>query len=153
MSRRAKLECAEHHHAAVERMVNSLPSLYFLPPRSGQLFESLDSCKRRLRGFALAGGFDIVRKGGGTKANPSYRFRCIFHGSETRNDRKLEVIVQRDSEGTITSRRQGCHKRTTTAVYVVSALFLQEYRQTRLRGQVVYPYYAKQRSSRPPARR
>jgi hypothetical protein len=87
------------------------------------------------------------------RPNLRYRFRCIFHGSETRNDRNLEVIVQRDSEGTITSRRQGCHKRTTTAVYVVSALFLPEYRQTRLRGQAVYPYYAKQRSSRPPARR
>jgi len=100
------LGAPEHHRAAAERMVNSLSSWYLLPSRSGELFESLDSCNRRLRGFALAEGFDIVRKGGGTKANPSYRFRCIFHGSETRNDRKLEVIVQRDSEGTITSRRQ-----------------------------------------------
>jgi hypothetical protein len=102
----AKPGCPPHHRAAVERIVNAFPASYLLPPCSGELFDSLDACNRRLRGYALAEGFDIVRKGGGTKANPSYRFRCIHHGVETRNDRKLEDCVERDSEGKISSKRK-----------------------------------------------
>jgi hypothetical protein len=102
----AKPGCPQHHRAVIERMVNALPASYLLPPCSGELFDSLDACNRRLRGYALAEGFDIVRKGGGTKANPSYRFRCIHHGVETRNDRKLEDHVERDSEGKRISKRK-----------------------------------------------
>jgi len=87
-------------------MVNALPPSYLLEPSSGELFEGLEECNRRLRGYALAEGFDIVRHGGGTKALPSYRFKCIFHGSTTQNHRKLEDYVERDSEGKITSRSQ-----------------------------------------------
>ena len=32
----------------VERMVNALPPLYILPPISGELFDSLEHCNRRL---------------------------------------------------------------------------------------------------------
>jgi hypothetical protein len=106
MSWQAKPGCAEHHRAAVERMVNALPPSYLLAPCSGELFDSLGHCNRRLRGWALAEGFDIVRNGGGTKAAPSYRFRCIFHSSKTQNNRKLEDIVERDSEGKIVSKRK-----------------------------------------------
>jgi hypothetical protein len=102
----AKPGCPEHHRAAVERMVNALPPSYLLPPCSGELFEGLKDCNRRLRGYALAEGFDIVRHGRGTKALPSYRFKCIFHGDATQNHRKLEDHVERDSEGNITSRCQ-----------------------------------------------
>jgi hypothetical protein len=84
-------------------MVNTFPPSYLQPPVSGELFDSLEDCNRRLRGYAFAEGFDIVRKGGGTGANPSYRFRCIFHGVVTRNDRKLEDSVVKDSEGKIVS--------------------------------------------------
>lgn len=72
---------------------------------SGTL-SNLEHCNRRLRAFALATGFDIVRKGGGTKALPSWRFFCIYHGTETRNDRKLEARVEIDEEDNITSKRQ-----------------------------------------------
>jgi hypothetical protein len=102
----AKPGCAPHHRAAVERLVNSLPSSYLLPPISGELFDSLEDCNQRLRGFALAEGFDIVRHGGGTGALPSYRFKCIFHGSKTQNNRKLEDRVEVDSEGRIVSKRK-----------------------------------------------
>jgi hypothetical protein len=102
----AKPGCAEHHRAAVERMVNALPPSYLLSPCSGEIFESLEDCNRRLRGYALAEGFDIVRHGGGTKALPSYRFKCIFHGSTTQNHRKLEDHVKKDAEGKIVSKRQ-----------------------------------------------
>jgi hypothetical protein len=106
MDWQAKPGCPEHHRAAVERMVRALPPAYLLPPCSGEIFESLEACNRRLRGYALAEGFDIVRKGGGTKTNPSYRFRCIFHGSTTQNNRKLEEFVEKDSDGKIVSKRQ-----------------------------------------------
>ena len=87
-------------------MVNTLPPSYLLPPCSGERYQGLEDCNRRLRGYALAEGFDIVRQGGGTKANPSYRFKCLFHGSNTQNHRKLEDRVEKDSEGQITSKRR-----------------------------------------------
>ena len=102
---KAKPGCADHHRPVVERVVNKFPSAWLLPPESGEVFDSLDHCERRMRSFSFAEGFDIVRKGGGTKANPSWRFRCLFHGEETRNDRKLEDKVERDEHGTITSTR------------------------------------------------
>jgi hypothetical protein len=63
----AKPGCLEHHRVTVERMVNALPSSYLLLPRTGELFDSLDTCNSRLRGYALAEGFDTVKHGGGTK--------------------------------------------------------------------------------------
>jgi hypothetical protein len=47
-----------------------------------------------------------MRHGGGTKATPSYRFRCFYHGVTTQNNRDLEDRVKVDEEGRITSRRQ-----------------------------------------------
>jgi hypothetical protein len=55
---------------------------------------------------ALREGFDIVKHGGGTKKAPGSRYKCIFHGMDTQNYRKLEDYVERDSEGRITSKRQ-----------------------------------------------
>jgi hypothetical protein len=106
MSWQAKPEYAEHHRAAVERIVNALSPSYLLAPCSGELFDSLEYCNRRLRGWALAEGFDIVRNGGGIKAAPSYRFRCIFHSSKTKNNRKFEDMIERDSEDKIVSKRK-----------------------------------------------
>jgi hypothetical protein len=112
MSWKAKPGCPAHHRAAVERIVNSLPPSYLLPPRTGEVFDNLDDCQSRLRGFALAEGFDVVKHGGGTKKAPVSRYRCIFHGIDSRNYRKLEDHVVKDSEGKITSRR----KRDATSV-------------------------------------
>ena len=106
MAWQAKPGCADHHRAAVERMVNALPVAWLLEPETGEEFDDLDHCNCRMRGHALANGYDIVRKGGGTKANPTYRFRCIFHGTETKNSRKLEDHVEYDDEGKITTKRQ-----------------------------------------------
>jgi hypothetical protein len=112
MSWHAKPGCPAHHRAAVERIVNSLPLSYLSPPVSGEIFDSLDDCNSRLRGFALAEGFDIVKHGGGTKKVPVSRYKCIFHGTDSRNYRKLKDYVEKDSEGKITSRR----KRDATSV-------------------------------------
>jgi hypothetical protein len=105
MSWQAKPGCAEHHRAAVERMVNLLPAAWLLPPQTGELFNSLDHCNCRLRGYALAEGFNIVRQGEGTKVNPSWRFFCVYHRDKTRNTRKLEDEIEVDEDGNITSRR------------------------------------------------
>ena len=64
--------CAGHHRSVVERIVN-------LPPPAWQLvFNDLEHCERRLRGYSFAEGFNIVRKGGELKDNFSLRFLC-FH--------------------------------------------------------------------------
>jgi hypothetical protein len=85
----AKPGCAEHHRAAVERIVNALPPPWLQPPQTSELFDDLEHCNRRLRGYALAEWFNIIRKDEGTKVNPSWRFRCRFYGEKTYNDRKL----------------------------------------------------------------
>jgi hypothetical protein len=76
-----------------------LPLSYLLPPRTGEVFDNLDDCQSRLRGFALAEDFDVVKHGGGTKKAPVSRYRCIFHGIDSRNYRKLKDHVVKDSEG------------------------------------------------------
>jgi hypothetical protein len=43
-------------------MVNRCPPAWRLPPQSDEFFGDLDHCNRRLRLYALAEGFDIVRK-------------------------------------------------------------------------------------------
>ena len=68
--------------------------------------------KRRLRGFSLAEGFDIVRTVGGTKRVPGATFQCIHHSLKTVNKRRLEDRVIRNSENEVTSKR----KRENTAV-------------------------------------
>jgi hypothetical protein len=83
-----------------------MPVAWREPPQSGEEFESKIDCEKRLRGFALAEGFDIVRNGGGTKAFPASSFSCVFHGYKSRNTRKLEDRVEKDKEGLILSRRK-----------------------------------------------
>jgi hypothetical protein len=61
MSWQAKPGCAEHHRPAVERIVNLLPPSWLLPSQSGEIFNSLNHSNRRLRGYAFAEEFDIVR--------------------------------------------------------------------------------------------
>jgi len=60
-----------------------LPPFYFLVSSSGELFKGLKEYNRRLRGYVLAEGFDIIRHRGGIKALLSYRFRYIFYGNIT----------------------------------------------------------------------
>ena len=105
MAWKAKSGCAEHHRAAVERIANSFPVPWLLAPRTGEVFDDLKHCNRSLRAWAFIEGFDIVRNGGGTAANRSYRFKCIFHSIATKNNRKLEDRVERDEEGQVVSKR------------------------------------------------
>ena len=71
MAWRVKSGCAEHHRAPVERIANSFPVPWLLTPRTGEVFDNLEHCNRRLRAWAFVEGFDIVRNGEGTAANLS----------------------------------------------------------------------------------
>jgi len=108
----AKPGCPSQRRDILERAVNTLPLNWLLPPQTGEIFPDIPTCHRRLRGFSLVEGFCVVRIGGGTKSNPGCKFFCSFHSSETRNYRKLEDRVERNEEGTITSKR----KREATSV-------------------------------------
>src|SRR5436305_11575572 len=102
----AKVGCAEHHIAILERLVNSFPPEWLLPPQSGEIFENLEHYNRRLRAFALATGFDIVRKGDSSKALPSWRFFCFYYSTEIRNDRKLKARIETNKKDNIINKRQ-----------------------------------------------
>jgi hypothetical protein len=102
----AKPGCPKHLVDVYEKAVNAQPVSYLLPPVTGEVFTSIAACEARLRGFALAEGFDIVRTGGGNKRVPSARWLCGHHSVETRNWRKLEDRIEYDEEGAIITRRQ-----------------------------------------------
>ena len=88
---------------ALGRAVSALPASWLSPPHTGEVFATIADCERRLRGFCLAEGFDVVRSGGRTGAALGARFSCVFHGKGTRN---WQDYVERDEDGRITSRRQ-----------------------------------------------
>ena len=69
---RAKPRCPRHLVAVLERAVNALPSEWLLPPRTGEIFDSIEHCRRRLQGYSLAEGFEVVQTGGGTSAANLY---------------------------------------------------------------------------------
>src|SRR5436853_5358937 len=96
---RAKPRCPKHLIAVLERAVNALPPAWLLQPTTGEVFDSIEHCKRRLQGYALAEGFEVVQTGGGTKKAPAGRFECSKHGESTKNWRKLENHVEYDKEG------------------------------------------------------
>ena len=64
------------------------PSSYLLSPVTGEIFTSIEACEQRLRGFALAEGFDIAHTEGGNKRISDGRWQCGYHGKETRTWRK-----------------------------------------------------------------
>ena len=73
MSFHAKPGCPSHLVDVYEKAVNALPSSYLLLFIIGEIFTSIEACEQRLRGFALAEGFDIAHTGGGNKECPGRR--------------------------------------------------------------------------------
>jgi hypothetical protein len=99
-------ECPEHVKAELELRVRSLPSSFLVAPVDSEVFENAALCQERLQGWALSQGFAIVRKSGSMKqARPRFDFRCIHHGNDTLDTRRLEKHVKRDEDNRITSRR------------------------------------------------
>src|SRR5437764_15092943 len=100
----AKPGCTEHHRPVVERIVNLLPPAWLLPPQTGEVFNDLEHCERRLCSYLFAEGFDIVCKGRGSKGNPSLYLLYLYHRITTQNTHRMEDKVERDEDSNITSR-------------------------------------------------
>jgi hypothetical protein len=95
-----------HQRAAFDRAVAALSPAFLHFPATGESFESKVSCKARLQGFTLGQGFAVVIGKSDKDSTPKVEFLCIHHGEASRNGRGLEEEVQKDSSGTITSKRQ-----------------------------------------------
>ena len=63
-----------------------------------EIFASKELCNSKLRIFALAEGFDIIRNGGDITANLAWRFWCYYHKSTTYNQRQLENQIKKNKE-------------------------------------------------------
>ena len=68
---RARPGCPEYLRTHLECLVNGFPAAWLAPPASGEVFENILECEKRLIGYSLAEGFDVVRNGGGTTAIPA----------------------------------------------------------------------------------
>jgi hypothetical protein len=53
----AEPDCAKHHIAAIEHLVDSFLLAWLLPPWTREIFGSKEERNRRLRAFALAEDF------------------------------------------------------------------------------------------------
>jgi hypothetical protein len=96
--------CPPHLRQLIEDTVQSFNDAWLLPPVEGELFSSSKVCLARLHGFALSRGFAVVTTASGAGR---YRFACIHHGADTKNWRKLEALVEKDSESDkVVSKRQ-----------------------------------------------
>jgi hypothetical protein len=70
-----------HLRPTLERAIAAIPMPWLLAPKSGEVFESTDICKKRLQTFTLAQGFVVV-----VSKSDRYRsnFHYIYHGGDTR---------------------------------------------------------------------
>jgi hypothetical protein len=92
-----------HLRPALERLIAAIPEPWLLAPKSGEVFESKEMCKKRLQAFALYQGFAVVV---GKSNKDRSIFHCIHHSAESRNNRGLEPRVVRDEEGKVISERK-----------------------------------------------
>jgi hypothetical protein len=95
-----------YQHATFDRAVAALLPNLLSFPATGKAFESKASCKVRLQDFALGQGFAVVIGKSNKDSTPKVEFLYIHYGCVSRNDRGLEEEVQKNSSGTITSKRQ-----------------------------------------------
>jgi hypothetical protein len=103
-------ECPTHLIKELKHEVMTLPASFFMKP---ELFDSPIDALRRLNGYALIKGFAVVRTGGSEHSKKPYlNYHCVHWGEETRNYRKLEEHIRRNSEGEIVSDR----KQETTSI-------------------------------------
>ena len=82
---RAKPRCPKHLVAILERIVNALPPAWLLQPATGEVFDSIEHCKRRLQGYALAEGFNIVQTKEGIKKVSRAHFEYLKYRESIRN--------------------------------------------------------------------
>lgn len=109
---RAHPDCPEHLRYILEKTVNAYPIEWLDEPATGEVFISVDECKRRLIAYSLSQGFDIVISRSTKTPHLAVTFSCCHHGKKTRNTRKLPPMVERDEEGEVI----GAHRRDVTVV-------------------------------------
>ena len=96
--------CPPHLRQLVEDTIQSFDDAWLLPPQDGELFDSGKACLDRLQGFILSRGFAVVTT---SSTAGRYRFGYIHRSKETKNWRKLEDHIQKDSKSKqIVSNRQ-----------------------------------------------
>ena len=78
----AKLGCLAHYRAVVERIINTYPPSYLIPPASGEIFDSLEESNRKIREYILTEGFDIIKYEENIKTFLNYKFKYIFYNNK-----------------------------------------------------------------------
>src|SRR5271155_1501798 len=101
--------CPPHLRREVEDLAESFNPAWLSAPQAGEPFDTPDAAFRRLQGFAFSQGFAVVTRSSEAKRA---RFACIHHSKTTRNTRKLEERVEKDSDNVIITDR----KRNATQV-------------------------------------
>ena len=81
--------------------MNALPPAWLLQPITGEVFNSIEHCKRRLQNYALAEGFDVVQIEGDIKKVLTDCFKCLKHREYIKNWRKLKNHVKYNKKNTI----------------------------------------------------
>src|SRR5205809_6575484 len=82
---RAKPRCPKHLVVILEHAVNALPPAWLLQPTTGEVFDSIEHCKRRLQDYALTKDFEVVRTGEDIKKASKTHFKCLKYEESTKN--------------------------------------------------------------------
>src|SRR6266496_4114474 len=103
--------CPPHLRMQVEEVAEGFNPSWLLPPKEGELFQSATECFQRLQAWAFLQGFAIVTTTSGTKKARA-QFACIHHSEQSKNWRKLNERVKKDSDTgeVISNRQRGNHR-------------------------------------------
>ena len=72
---------------AVQKFIDRMPPAHLNPPTNGERFEVPEEAMERLQDYAFSQGFVVVIGPCGQQGNPRKTYRCIHHGTETRNEK------------------------------------------------------------------
>jgi hypothetical protein len=86
---------AAHLRPALERAIAAIPEPWLLAPKSGEVFESKEICKKRLQAFALTQDFAVII---GKFDKDRSVFHYIYRSAETHNDYTVEPHVLKNGD-------------------------------------------------------
>jgi len=84
-----------HVLAPIQQVIDRIPPAHLLDPQPGKILHP-DEAYNRLQDYAFSKGFCIVTASRNA-ANTYVRYKCIHHGKETRNWRKLEEHASKET--------------------------------------------------------
>jgi len=88
----------EHAKSAWLKAVRVLPPAWLLPPATDERFESRDHCLKRLNGYGLYKGFEVVSGRVWKEKMLRWQFLCKMYGKVTANKYGLETYKAKDKE-------------------------------------------------------